>query len=151
MRRIVKVAVVLLAVLAAGIAVGGTLILHSDWLGDRVLATASRRIGLDVRARSLSLGWGGGATLGNVDIRMPLSDEVVFSTDRIKLGLDAIPLLLLGRPLHLYSVELNHPTVFLRQSDRGRWNVQDLWMRVQASLGPSAAGSGNRDARCHYS
>ena len=124
--------------LAAVIATGGTLLLRSDWLGDRILASASQQIGMDVSTQSFSLGWGGGATLGSVDIRMPLSDEVVFSVDRIKLGLSAVPLLILGRPLHLYSVELTHPTVFLHRSDRGRWNVQDVWMRVQASLGPSS-------------
>lgn len=128
----------LFAALAVVIAVGGTLILRSDWLGDRILAGVSRRIGLDVRTRSFSLGWGGVATLGNVDIRLPLGDEIVFSAERVKLGLTAVPLLLLGRPLHVYSVQLNRPTVFLRQSDSGRWNAQDLWIRVQGSLGPSA-------------
>ncbi|MCX5645197.1 MAG: hypothetical protein NTZ17_11020 [Phycisphaerae bacterium] len=129
---------VLFIVLAAIIAVGGTLILRSDWLGNQVVARVSGQLGVDVSVRSFSLGWGGDATLGNVSVRMPLSDEVVFSADRMKLGLNAVPLLVLGRPIGLHSVEINHPTVFLHQSQSGHWNVQDVWMRVQASIGPSS-------------
>jgi uncharacterized protein involved in outer membrane biogenesis len=128
---------VVLVVLAVAIAVAGTLILHSDWLGERVLAGVSERLGMDVHAESFSLGWGGDATLGQVSVRMPLSDEVVFSADKMELGLDAVPLLILGRSIHASSVKLDSPTVFLRQSENGRWNVQDVWTRVRMSVDTS--------------
>jgi hypothetical protein len=133
LRRIVKT-IVVLAVLAAVIAVGGSLILRSDWLGEQILTKVSSRLGMDVSAESFSLGWGGNVVLGQMHVRMPLGDSVVFSADRMKLGLGAVPLLVLGRPIHVRSMELDHPTVFLRQGEDGRWNVQDVWTRVVAAF-----------------
>jgi hypothetical protein len=141
LRRIIRIAVVL-AVLAAVVAVGGTLILRSDWLGERILARASEQLGLDVRAGSFSLEWGGGATLGDVSVRMPLRDDVVFRADQMEAELSAVPLLLLGWPVRVHSLTLDHPVVFLRQFEDGRWNAQDVWERVQASIGSSPPRAG---------
>jgi hypothetical protein len=133
LRRTVKILIVLV-VLAAVVVGVGTLVLRSDWLGARILAAASERLGLDLRARSFSVGWGGDATLDTVSVRMPLRDEVVFRADRVELGLGALPWLILRRSIPVHSVELDHPTVFLRRSEEGRWNAQEVWTRVQASL-----------------
>jgi hypothetical protein len=140
LRRIIRI-VVVLAVLAAVVAVGGALILRSKWLGEQILARASAQLGLDVRAESFSLGWGGGATLGAVSIRMPLRDDVVFAADRVKVELSAVPLLLLGRPVRVHSLMLDRPIVLLRQFEDGRWNAQDVWERVQASIGSAPQGA----------
>jgi hypothetical protein len=69
LRRIIKTLIVLI-VLVAVVAVGGSLILRSDWLGERILGQVSRRVGLEVSAESFSLGWGGDATLGKVSERI---------------------------------------------------------------------------------
>ncbi|MCL5282645.1 MAG: hypothetical protein M1376_22400, partial [Planctomycetes bacterium] len=79
--------------------------------------------------------WGGGATLRDVSARMPLSGDVVFRANRMEVELSAVPLLLLGRPLRVYSLTLDRPTVFLGQGENGRWNAQDVWEQVQAGIG----------------
>ncbi len=53
--RILVVFVVL--ILAAAVIVH--FVLQSEWLGDLILARAGDRIGMDVTAESLSVGWGG--------------------------------------------------------------------------------------------
>jgi hypothetical protein len=137
LRRTVRILLVLIMLLAvAGVVL--TFVLRSDWLGKHVLTSVSEHLGMEVAAQSFSLGWGGHATLGEVTVRMPLSDEVVFSADRIAVGLDAVPLLL-GRPIRVRSVEIDHPVANLRERENGRWNVQDVWTRVRASI---ASGTG---------
>ncbi len=126
-----------LVVLTAVVAVIIHLVLQSDWLGEMVLARVSRRLGLIVDSESFSVGWGGTTVIADATVRMPLNDEVVLSADRIELGHEIIPLLIVGRPFDLRAVRVDHPTVYLRQYESGRWNVQDVWTRLHASLGSS--------------
>jgi hypothetical protein len=136
-RRIIKIIVVLI-VLAALVAVGGTLVLRSAWLGGRVVHAMSTQLGLDVSAESFALTWGGAATLGGVRVRLPPSEDVVFQADRVRLGLDAVPWLVLRRSIRVYTAELDRPTVSVRQTANGGWNVQEVWRRVCANLGPAS-------------
>jgi len=137
--RILIAFVVLIAVVAVVI----HLVLQSDWLGEMVLARVSGKLGLVVDSESFSVGWGGTTAIGAATVRMPLNDELVLSAYRIELGHKVIPLLLLGRPFDLHSVKVDHPTVYLRQYESGRWNVQDAWTRLQTSLDSTARREGD--------
>jgi hypothetical protein len=153
--RIVLVLVALLAV-AAGVV---QLVLRSAWLGQRVLTRASTRLGLEVSAESFTTGWSGITTLTGVSIRMPpplevpqgglnvseqrvgvSSGEAIVSIERVRLGHTGVVPLLFGRSLRIRSVELDHPTVDLREDETGRWNAQDAWTRIEASIAPRGDG-----------
>lgn len=122
---------VVLVLVAAGVV---HLILKSDWLDERILARVGERIGMEVDAESLSVGWGGGTTVREVTVKMPLSGEVFFAADRIRLEHAIVPLLILRRPINLRSVRVDSPEVYLRQYESGRWNAQDVWTRLRATL-----------------
>ena len=128
--RIVLVLVVLTAVFGVIVHV----ILRSDWLADTVLAKVSDKLGLEVSADSLSIGWGGTTSIRQTSVRMPLRDETILSAERITVEHAAIPLLICGRPANVRSVEISRPQVNLRQYEGGRWNVQDVWVRLKAAL-----------------
>ena len=123
--RILIVFVVL--ILAAAVIVH--LVLQSHWLSDRILARVGDRIGMDVTADSLSVGWGGRTTIRNAAVTMPLTGDVVLTAERIEVVHEVIPLLILGRPVNVRSVQVDKPQVNLRRYEDGRWNVQDVWTR----------------------
>lgn len=130
--RILIVFVVL--ILVAGVVIH--FVLQSAWLGDLILARAGDAIGMNVTAESLSVGWGGETSIRNAAVTMPLTGEVVLVADRIEVAHEVIPLLILGRPVNVQSVEVDHPEVNLRHYEGGRWNVQDVWTRVRARKKP---------------
>lgn len=134
LRWTIRIAIALV-VLIAVVAVVIHLVLQSDWLGQLVLARVSGRLGLIVDSESFSVGWGGTTVITDATARMPLNDEVVLSADRIELRHEVIPLLILGRPFDLRAVRVDRPTAYLRPYETGRWNVQEVWTRLQASLG----------------
>lgn len=128
--RIVAAFLVLVAVLAGIV----HLVLRSEWLEDLILARVSERTGLEITTESLDVGWGGGTRLQDAVVRMPVSDEVILTADRIELTHEIIPLLILGRPVNVRSVEVSQPRVYLRRYEDGRWNVEDAWTRLRARL-----------------
>jgi hypothetical protein len=131
--RILVVFVVLILA-AAGIV---HLVLRSEWLADLILAGASDRIGMDVTAGSLSVGWGGRTTLRDAAVAMPLTGDVALAAERIEVAHEIIPLLILGRPVNLRTVRVEKLQVNVRRYEDGRWNMQDAWTRVRAGRDPA--------------
>jgi hypothetical protein len=153
----ILLALLILTVVAAGIV---QLVLRSAWLGERVLAQASARLGLEVSAKSFTTGWRGVTALTDLTVRMPPllpeaqgsldaagrgaagrpvevpPGEVILAADRLRLRHTGVVPLLFGWPLRVRSVELDHPTVDLREDKTGRWNAQDAWARIEASIAP---------------
>jgi hypothetical protein len=125
--RILIVFVVL--VLAAAVIVH--FVLESRWLSDLILSRAGDAIGMEVTADSVSVGWGGETTIRNAAVTMPLTGEVVLAAERIEVAHEGIPLLILGWPVNVRSVQVDAPQVYLRRYESGRWNVQDVWTRVR--------------------
>jgi hypothetical protein len=153
----ILLALMILTAVAVGIV---QLVLRSAWLGERALAQASTRLGLEVSAKSFTTGWRGVTTLTDLTVRMPpllpeaqgsldaagrgapgqsvgvSSGEAIVSADRLRLRHTGVVPLLFGRPLRVRSVELDRPTVDLREDKTGRWNAQDAWARIEASIAP---------------
>ena len=119
---------VLLILAGAGIV---HLALQSAWMQRLILAKAGDAIGMNVTADSISIEWGGRTTIRNVEVAMPLTGDVTLAAQRIEVVHEIIPLLLVGRPVNLRSVEVDSPEVHLRRRPDGRWNIQDVWSRVQ--------------------
>ncbi|MEN6577818.1 MAG: hypothetical protein ABFD90_15850 [Phycisphaerales bacterium] len=141
LRRLVKILLVLvgLIVMAAAIVHG---VLKSDWLQRLILTAISERTGMEVTCESLEVRWGGRTTLRGPAVKMPLADDVVLSADEIEISHVTVPLLILGRPTHVRSVQVDSPRINLRQDENGRWNVQDVWTRLSASLSSSGRQTG---------
>jgi len=111
-------------------------VLQSRWLKDLILARAGERIGMDVSADSLTVGWGGRTTIQGAAVTMPLTNDVLLAAERVEVMHEAIPLLILGRAVNVRSVRVERPQVNLKQYPDGRWNVEDAWTRVQAGRKP---------------
>jgi hypothetical protein len=124
----ILIAFVLLILAAAGIV---HLVLESVWLESLILAKAGDAIGMNVTADSISIEWGGRTTIRNAAVAMPLTGDVTLAAEKIEVVHEIIPLLLVGRPVNLRSVEVDSPEVHLRRHPDGRWNVQDIWTRLQ--------------------
>lgn len=120
-----------LVLVAAGV---GHLILKSDWLDERILMRVSERIGMDVAAKAISVEWDGETTVREVTVRMPLSDEIILTADRIRLEHEIVPLLILRRRVNMRSVQVESPAVYLHPNENGRWNVQDAWTQWRARV-----------------
>jgi len=121
----------LFVVLFIGAAVIVHLLLQSAWLDELILARASETLGLEVVSESLDVGWGGSTTIRKAAVKMPLTGEVVLSADKIQVRHEAVPLLILGRAANVRSVKVDSLRVNLRQYESGRWNMQDVWTRLQ--------------------
>ncbi len=127
---IIPIAFVVL--IAAG-ALAIHLILQSELVGEVVLARASERLGMEVTAESFHAAWDGQTVIRGLAVTMPLTDERVVSAETVRLSHAAVPWLVLGRPFHLRSVEVESPRVNVRRYESGRWNVQEVLARLRAA------------------
>jgi len=128
------VILLVLIVLIAAAALTVHIILRSDMVGERVLGRLSERTGMNVAAQSFVVGWRGKTVLRGITVTMPLTGEVILSVDKLELSHATVPVLILGRPLHLRSVEVESPKLNLCQDENGRWNVQDVWTHLRAGF-----------------
>lgn len=130
LRWTIRILVVFVLLILAGAAIVH-LALQSAWLKRLILAKAGDAIGMNVTADSISIEWGGRTTIRNAAVAMPLTGDVTLAAEKIEVLHEIIPLLLVGRPVNLRSVEVDSPEVHLRRHPDGRWNVQDVWTRLQ--------------------
>jgi len=136
MRRPVLKTAVILAILLLVTSGASYLLLRTALPGEWILDAAGTELGLNVTAESLSVGWMGRTRIRNAKVTMPLSDEEVLSAAEIVLSHRALPWLLLTRSLGLGTVRIDSPNLRLHRNLSGRWNVQDVWARVQAGRNP---------------
>ena len=101
-----------------------------------ILNSASARLGLNVMAQSLSVGWTGRTTIRNAKVTMPLSNQDILTVDEIELSHRALPWLLLTRSIGLDAIRIDGPSLRLHHDSRGRWNLQDAWARINAGRKP---------------
>jgi len=132
MRRTVVKTTVVLAILLLVATVASYLLLLTALPGRWILATASTRLGLNVTAESLSVGWMGRTRIRDVKVTMPLSDDEILTAAEIELDHRALPWLLLTRSLGLGTVQIDSPSLHVHRADKGHWNVQDVWTRIEA-------------------
>jgi len=100
---------------------------------DRLILNAvSAELGLDVTAKSLTIGWTGHTRLRDVTVTLPVTDEEIFSASDIQVSHRAPLWLLIGGSANLTNVEIENPSLRVRQNANGQWNLQDAWLRVNA-------------------
>jgi len=132
MRRwAIRIFIVLIVVLLlTGLAVQIVLLTHlpRQW----ILRAAGERLGLDVTARSLSVGWMGKTAICDLAVAAPLSGGQVLHVEAVDLSHHSIPWLVITRSLGLDSVRVDRPQLDLRRDADGRWNVQDAIARLVA-------------------
>ncbi len=129
----IVIPIALVVLVAAGVLVIH-LVLQSELVGRVALARASERLGMDVTAKSLHAGWGGETVIRELTVTMPLTDEPVLVAETVKLSHAAVPWLVLRRPFHLRSIDIEGPQVNVRQYESGRWNVQDVWAHLRTVI-----------------
>jgi hypothetical protein len=136
MRRPVLKTAVMLSIALLAVGLGSYLLLLTALPGRWILAAASDALGLEVNAESLSVGWMGRTSVRNAKVTMPLSHEEVLSAAQIELSHRALPWLLLTRSAGLSTVRIESPNLHVHRDENGRWNVHDVWTRVNAGREP---------------
>ncbi|HPC95497.1 MAG TPA: hypothetical protein PLU87_11175 [Sedimentisphaerales bacterium] len=135
----------LLVMVAAAVQV----VLWTDLPRTWVVRAAGERLGLDVTAAALSVGWTGRTTIRDVTLTAPLDEEPMFSAQAIEVTHRSVPMLLVRRSLGLDSVRLDKPQISLRRNVSGRWNIQDVVARLAGgrSAGPARTALPRLDVR----
>jgi len=141
MRRPALKITVFLAILLLGLGLASYVLLQTALPGKWILAAVNSELGLSVTAESVSVGWMGHSRVHNVSIMLPLSDEELLSAAAIEFSHRALPWLLLTRSLGLDAVRIDGPNLHVRGDERGRWNVQDAWTRIDAGRRPDGQSS----------
>ncbi len=140
-RPILKIAVVL-AILALVTTLASYVLLLTALPGQWILDAVHDRLGLTVTAESFSLGWTGRTRIQGLTVRTPLNDEEILSVSEIQLSHHALPWLALTRSLGLDAIQISDPNLRVRRDGEGRWNVQDIWNRINAGRQPDSPSNG---------
>lgn len=90
-----------------------------------ILRALSARVGLAITADSFSVGWTGATTIQGLALTLPMEKQPFLTAEEIRLSHRVLPLVLLTRSMALDSVDIQRPSLSLRQSETGRWNIQD--------------------------
>jgi len=130
MRRWVIRTVVVVIGLLVMVAVAVQVVLWTDLPRTWVVRTAGERLGLDVTAAALSVGWTGRTTIRDVTLKAPLGEQPVLSIEAIEISHRSVPMLLVRRSLGLGLVRIDKPQISLRRDAGGRWNIQDVVARL---------------------
>lgn len=91
-----------------------------------VLGQLQKQLGLRVSAASLSTGWLGNTSLGDVSLSLPLADEAFLSVPRMRVSHTSLPMLLIRRSVTVDAIELDEPKIVIRRDSAGRWNLADV-------------------------
>src|ERR1700760_2859890 len=104
------------------------LFLNTDSFRTRIESTLTKSLGRRVTIGKLDLSlWSGGLVASNSTV----ADDPAFSTqpfiqaDRIKIGVDIIPLIL-SRQVHIRGFVLTSPKVQLLRAANGTWNYSTI-------------------------
>jgi hypothetical protein len=141
MRRFIARLLIGLALLVLAVVVTVSILLRTSWMHQKLLAAMSDELGLDVAAEAMKIRWAGETTLEHLSVQMPLSDEPFFTSDTIQILHAPLPLLPFARQLGLNQVRLERPRIQLRRDSYGRWNIQDVLIRLRTRRGPGAQQS----------
>ncbi|UCG55716.1 MAG: hypothetical protein JSU70_12695 [Phycisphaerales bacterium] len=90
-----------------------------------ILRYLSTRAGVVITADSFSTGWTGTTTIKGLALTLPMDKKTFVRAEEVQLSHRILPLVLLTRSIALDSVNIQGPSVSLRQSATGRWNIQD--------------------------
>jgi hypothetical protein len=91
-----------------------------------IIRAASSKLGIKVSAASLSTSWTGSTTIKDLTLALPIEQDAFFVASEIHLSHTTLPMMLLTRSMILESIDINAPTLTVRQNKAGRWNIQDI-------------------------
>jgi hypothetical protein len=106
-----------------------------------VMTIIEQKLGLRAGADTLSTTWFGRTTLTNVRLGLPLSDQPFVKIPVVTVHHRWLTGLAITRDIGLRSIELDHPTLWVRRDALGRWNLQDVVEMIVNALGPSGVSS----------
>jgi hypothetical protein len=127
--------VVLLLVLALVVQI----VLWTNVPRNLVLKQLEKQLGLRVGAASLTTGWSGNTQLRDVSIALPLSDEALLTVPEMRVKHTSLLGLLWTRAVTLRAIELDRPTIVVRQDETGRWNLEEVADLLARTGGKEAA------------
>src|SRR5579884_945992 len=93
-----------------------------------VVSEVEKSMGLRMGAEGVSTGWLGHTTLRGVKLALPLSpqNQSFLDVPTMKVSHTNLVGILLGWPLLIKKVELDHPVLYVRQNQAGQWNFQEV-------------------------
>src|SRR5438067_6844048 len=145
MRPWLRRILIALLVLVAVALLTTQIVLWTDYPRHLVINVLQQQLGLRVQASGLSTGWFGHTTLTDVKLSLPLADESFLDVPRMDVTHTWLLWLALTRQFQLESIELQRPTLVVRQDAAGRWNVQDVAELVaRATAGTPEPGTKKR-------
>jgi len=117
-------------------------LLWTDLPRQYIVRAASSKLGIKVSAASLSTSWTGSTTIKDLTLALPIEQDAFFVASEIHLSHTALPVMLLTRSMILESIDINAPTLTVRQNKAGRWNIQDIVATFAGSSRNSGAKQG---------
>lgn len=127
--------VVLLLLLALALQI----VLWTDLPRNWVLSAIQQKLQLRMDADSLSTGWSGQTELVNVHASLPLAQESFLQTRSLRVRHTGLIPLIFGRSLTVKSIEIDSPTLLVRQLPDGRWNLQEVAELISRATGGKTA------------
>ncbi|HEY8666370.1 MAG TPA: hypothetical protein VIL86_06880, partial [Tepidisphaeraceae bacterium] len=125
------VVVILLAV-AAGVV---QYVLGTGYPRTLVLRIMEKQLGLQMTAESLQTGWGGDSVLKDVTLSLPLAEQSFLGVPVLRVKHSGLVWILLTQSIEIDAVELDKPTLVVRQGAGGKWNVQEVFELLARAAG----------------
>lgn len=125
-RRFVLRALLVIALLLILAVVAIQVVLMTALPRSLVIGAIQQQLGLRMEAATLRAGWFGNTSLTDVKIGLPLADTSVVTVPALRVKHTWLPLLLIGRPVDVKSIEIDGPTLYVSQDAAGRWNLQEV-------------------------
>ncbi len=133
--------------------VGVSVVLQTSLPRNIANGIATNLAGMDVRLGDLDIGWGGGVTISDLEVRLPGEaeepGELVAEVPRLYAKLSPLPLLglkvLTGGSPFPDRVEMDDPTLYMVESSDGVWTLPralELLAATQSGGGSEGASSG---------
>jgi hypothetical protein len=114
-------------------------VLWTDLPRNWVLGAIQEKLQLRVGAQQLTTGWGGHTALSGVNMSLPLAEEAFLQTPRLTVEHTGLLGLIIGRPLRVESIVIDHPNLLVRQQADGRWNLEEVAELIRRAGGGKTA------------
>jgi hypothetical protein len=113
----------------------GEIIFATNLPRNLVVPAVEKTLGLKLTVKSLSTGWLGNTSLGDVTLTLPLSDKAFATVPSLKIKHSSIPWLLITGDVKVYRIELDDPTLRVVQRANGSWNLLEALQLVTRAGG----------------
>lgn len=124
-----------LIVLLIAIVITVQIVLGTSYPKKLVIGQVERALGLSVQAKSFSTGWFGHTVLHDVTLSLPLADQAFLTIPELRVEHSTLPMIALKRGIKLDSIEMDHPTLIVRQDQTGRWDLQQALELMKRTSG----------------